>query len=275
MARLAQINFNRSRPSQDLIARSLIWVWLRYRSQIATPDERWLTSTDTPPSAAVTWQWSRLRVPCSPRWRGKRFAAVDWGDVTIVSCYFPPSLSDGAFLRDLREMEERVPGRPVIVMGDFNARSPSWDPGQPNRRGRLLADWLGLLDIHILNVTSEPTCVHPRGVSCVDLTLASSSAARRITSWRVGSEVESLSDHKYVFIEDASLAGPVIGRTALKAFPRWAIGRIDPDLLEAAAIFSAWSGIPENAALGAKRMDRLLRDVSMPRRGLPRRPTTY
>ena len=121
--------------------------------------------------------------------------------------------------------------------------------------------------------------MHPRGVSCVDLTLASSSAARRITSWRVGSEVESLSDHKYIFIEvDASLAGPVIGRTALKAFPRWAVGKVDLDLLEAAAIFSAWSGIPEDAALGAKRMDRLLRDisdVSMPRRGLPRRPTTY
>ena len=47
---------------------------------------------------------------------------------------------------------------------------------------------------------------------------------------------------------------PIIGRTTLKAFPRWIVGRIDPDLMEAAAVFSAWSGIPEDAVLGAERM---------------------
>ena len=79
-------------------------------------------------------------------------------------------------------------------------------------------DWLGLLDLHLFNAVSKPMCVHPRGVSCVDLALVSSSAARRITSWRMGSEVESLSDHKYVFSEiNAPLTGPTIGGTVLKA----------------------------------------------------------
>ncbi|KAG5314514.1 RTJK polymerase, partial [Pseudoatta argentina] len=65
------------------------------------PDgDRWLASTDTPPSAAVIWQWSRSRMPCSPRWRSTRFAAVD--------CYFPPNLSDDEFLRDLRELKVRL-----------------------------------------------------------------------------------------------------------------------------------------------------------------------
>ena len=136
----------------------------------------------------------------------------------------PPSLSDAEFMRDLHELEVRVreaSGRPIIIVGDFNARAPASDPGQANRRGKLVLDWLGLLDLQILNRISEPTCVHPRGASCVDLTLASSSASRRITSWRVGSEVESLSDHKYIMFEvSASLAGTATGRTALKAFPR-------------------------------------------------------
>ena len=140
-------------------------------------------------------------------------------------------------------------------------------------------DWLGLLDLHLFNAVSKPMCVHPRGVSCVDLALVSSSAARRITSWRVGSEVESLSDHKYIMFEvSASLAGTATGRTALKAFPRWVTGKVDRDLMEAAANFLAWSGIPSDAALGAREMDRILRDisdVSMPRRGLLKRPTTY
>ena len=111
--------------------------------------------------------------------------AVDWGDVIVVSCYFPPSLGDDEFLRDLNELGVRVrevAGRPITILGDFNARSPAWDPGQPNRRGRLLLDWMGLLDLQILNVGSEPTCVHPRGVSCVDLALVSSSASRRVVS---------------------------------------------------------------------------------------------
>ena len=94
MVRLAQINVNRSGPSQDLIARiceefDLGLVAVSEPNRVPVSDQ-WLASTDTPPSAAVTWQWSRSRVPCSPRWRGKRFAAVDWGDVIVVSCYFPP-----------------------------------------------------------------------------------------------------------------------------------------------------------------------------------------
>ncbi|EGI67664.1 hypothetical protein G5I_03709 [Acromyrmex echinatior] len=76
------------------------------------PDsDRWLASTNIPPSTAVTWQWSRSRVPCSPRWRGTRFAAVDWGiDVIVVSCYFSHSLCDVEFLRDLRELEVKLTG---------------------------------------------------------------------------------------------------------------------------------------------------------------------
>ena len=99
-------------------------------------------------------------MPCSSRWRGTRFAAVDWGDMIVVSCYFPPSLSDGEFLRDLRELEAKmreVIGRPIIVLGDFNVRAPAWDPEQSNRRGRLLLDWLGLLNLQLLNVILEPT----------------------------------------------------------------------------------------------------------------------
>lgn len=37
-----------------------------------------------------------------------------------------------------------------------------------------------------------------------------------------------------------SLIGAEIERTALRAFPRWVTGRIDSELMEAAAIFWAW-----------------------------------
>ncbi|KYN29098.1 hypothetical protein ALC57_01461, partial [Trachymyrmex cornetzi] len=93
------------------------------------PDNgRWVASNDNPPSAAITWQWSRERVPCTPRWRGMRFAAVDWGDIIVVSCYFSPSLSEVEFSRDLYELENKllgVRGYPVVIVGDFNARAPA------------------------------------------------------------------------------------------------------------------------------------------------------
>ena len=81
--------------------------------------------------------------------------------------------------------------------------------------------------------------------------------------------MESLSDHKYVFFAvDASLTGPVIEGTALKLFPRWIIGKVNPNLMEAAVVFSAWSDIPEDAVLGAERMDQILRDISDAQEGV-------
>ncbi|XP_018369084.1 PREDICTED: uncharacterized protein LOC108765069 [Trachymyrmex cornetzi] len=214
MASLAQINVNRSRPSQDLVSKiseKLSLGLVAISEPNCVPDnDRWLASNDSPPSAAITWQWSQSRVPCSPRWRGTRFVAMDWGEMIVVSCYFPPSLSDGKFSRDLYELENKLLG--------------------------------------IVNEGPRPTCVHPRDVSCVDLTLASPSAARRIISWRVESGLESLSDHRYVITEvGAFLTGPAVGKTALKAFPRWVVGRVDPDLMEAAAVLSAWSGSLEES----------------------------
>ncbi|XP_018368779.1 PREDICTED: uncharacterized protein LOC108764875 [Trachymyrmex cornetzi] len=275
-----------SRPSQDLIARvseelSLGIVAIAEPSGI--PDSGcWVSSSDDPPSAAITWQWSRAAVPCTLKWRGAKFVAVDWGDLVVVSCYFSPRLSETEFFRGLHELESRllgVRGHPVVIMGDFNARAHAWDPGRPNRRGAILASWMGLMDLQIINEGSEPTCVHPRGVSCVDITLATPTAARRISAWRVEAGLESLSDHKYIVMEvGTSLVGPTTGKTALRAFPRWAVGKADLDLMEAAAVFTAWTHTPGNGTSEAEKIDRALQDISdtaMPSRGAAKKPTTY
>ncbi|XP_018376310.1 PREDICTED: uncharacterized protein LOC108769691 [Trachymyrmex cornetzi] len=190
-------------------------------------------------------------------------------------------LSEEEFSRNLYELENKllgIRGYPVVIAGDFNARAHAWDPGRPNRRGAILVDWIDIMG-QVLNDGVEPTCVHPRGVSCVDLTLASPSAARRISSWKVETDLESLSDHKYVSMKvGTSLIGPTTGRMALRAFPRWAVGRADSDMMEAAAVFTAWSATFGNATSVAEKMDRALRDISdasMPRRGFARKPSTY
>ena len=88
--------------------------------------------------------------------------------------------------------------------------------------------------------------------------------------------MESLSDHKYVFFAvDASLTGPVIEGTALKVFPRWVIGKVNPNLMEAAAVFSAWNDIPKTLFLERNGWTRYSGISRMPRRGLSRRPIIY
>lgn len=78
---------------------------------------------------------------------------------------------------------------------------------------------------------------------------------------------------------EATLIGPTVGKTALKAFPRWVSGRINLDLMEAAAIHSIWSyRLEDRAIINAKYLDRALReisDVSMPRKGISKRPSVY
>ena len=56
------------------------------------------------------------------------------------------------------------------------------------------------LDLQLLNEGNESTCVRWHGESIVDLTWASLSAARKVRSWRVAVEKESLSDHRYIMI---------------------------------------------------------------------------
>ncbi|XP_018314211.1 uncharacterized protein, partial [Mycetomoellerius zeteki] len=250
-----------------------------------TPENgKWLTSADDPPSAAITWRWSDGRIPCRSRCRGERFVAVDWGEMTVVSCYFPPSLSYAEFARDMDNMDRGLRevlrrGHPTIIAGDFNARAQAWDLGRPNRRGDFLMGWMGLRGLHLINVRGEPTCVHPRGTSSVDVALATSAAARKITGWRVATELESLSDHRYILMDIGSaLIGTITGGAALRIFPRWVTRNINRDLMEAAAIFHTWEGGRDSVIRDARRLDEILRDISdvaMARKGPTKRPSVY
>ncbi|KYN16905.1 hypothetical protein ALC57_10815 [Trachymyrmex cornetzi] len=142
------------------------------------PDgDKWLAFTDEPSSAAITWHWGGAR--------------------TVVSCYFPPSLSYAEFVHNLDEMDDKLrdvlrKGHPTIVAGDFNARAQAWDSGRTNRRGDILLGWIGMRGLQLINNGGEPTCVHPRGTSAVDVTTATPTAAKKITGWCVATELESL-----------------------------------------------------------------------------------
>jgi len=95
---------------------------------------------------------------------------------------------------------------PVIIVGDFNSKSPEWGSPLEDRRGRALAELLATLGLTICNEGSKPTFVRGTSESHLDLTLATQAVARNVTGWSVLEE-ESLSLHRYIQFDVALVCG--------------------------------------------------------------------
>ncbi|XP_024882910.1 uncharacterized protein LOC112461763 [Temnothorax curvispinosus] len=138
----------------------------------------------------------------------------------------------------------------MVVAGDFNAKSALWGSPVTDRRGRILETWAAGLDLVIVNSGQVQTCVRRQGGSIIDLTWASPPVARRIEGWRVAEETESLSDH--LFIEmSLSVIPPEVQarrRVAESRFPRWALKKINTDLIRAAMSVSLWAEDPVSSS---------------------------
>jgi len=93
-----------------------------------------------------------------------------------------------------------LPARPLIVAGNFNAKSPAWGESRRNARGIILERWVNALGLHILNEGRASICIRPQGESIIDLTMDSEGAKRILRGWRVvgDSRGETLSDHQYI-----------------------------------------------------------------------------
>ncbi|CAF4927123.1 unnamed protein product [Pieris macdunnoughi] len=168
-------------------------------------------------------------------------------------------------------------------MGDLNARSTAWGDTYVNPRGPLLEEWAAELGLLFINRGTEPTCVRPQGVSRVDVTLASSNFAWRLSRWEVIRELETFSDHRYIrFVVNASVGPPLRPRTSRRTFPRWTVGRLNRERAEEVAIVKAWcadSTPVECVEEGVRRLQRNMTEVcnaSMPKwRPPPQRKAIY
>lgn len=73
----------------------------------------------------------------------------------------------------------------------------------------------------------------------VDVSIATETAARYVTEWKVDGEAETLSDHRYVRINiGEKLIGNIKHRE--KIFPRWNVTRCDKDWYYASVIGGMW-----------------------------------
>ncbi|XP_045452920.1 uncharacterized protein LOC123662072, partial [Melitaea cinxia] len=132
------------------------------------------------------------------------------------------------------------------------------------------------------------TCVRWSGGSVVDVTFATPAIARRVEGWRVETEVETLSDHRYIRFEvspapvrPASSSSSTLFR-GCSQFPRWALSKLNRELAEEAAIVGRWS-LPPLLEFGVDEAANRLCDTftavcraAMPRaKRLPQRRVLY
>lgn len=154
-------------------------------------------------------------IPVYSRMRCPGAVFIDLGDVAVISMYLSPNKSLREFESGLDRVSSwlRIPGKNVIVTGDFNAKSPLWGGDVFDRRGRLLTDWACANDLHILNDGLTPTFERGTYGSFLDLTLVSSQSLGRISGWCV-LDVETLSNHRcisFVLARDTSARAPRLG----------------------------------------------------------------
>ena len=120
----------------------------------------------------------------------------------VYSCYYSPNASLDIFQADLDGLERSIrqwPG-PIIVAGDFNAKSRSWSRGPEDRRGQLLDEMMVSLDLIVINQPGMATFQRRASSSILDLTFLRPTLRKHLPEWTVFEE-ESFSDHRYVCFE--------------------------------------------------------------------------
>ncbi|XP_061729131.1 uncharacterized protein LOC133534053 [Cydia pomonella] len=176
--------------------------------------------------------------------KGRGFVLAVLEGIAIIGVYFSPNGILPEFEQSLTEVGAligQISPVPVLVAGDFNAKSTTWGCPATDPRGEVLEEWAVSLGLAVLNTGSESTCVRPQGESIVDITFASNVLARRVQNWRVEVGVESLSDHRYIRFDLST--PPVTARnTRFTAgdSPKWVLGKLNRELAKEAAIVESW-----------------------------------
>lgn len=242
---ILQANVGRARGAQDLLLQTMAECGCTLgivAEPNHIPEKHPCWARDETGSVAITWRWWRGAPTCTLLESGLHYVAVRWGTMVVVGVYFPPSgtLSDfEEWLDGLETCVRRLQTKPTLIAGDFNSWSRTWGSRRSGARGKALEEWAAELDLVLLNKGSTATCVRTQGESIIDLTWASPSAARMVKSWKVMTDMEHLSDHRYILIR---LETPTAAkREGHRLEQRWALGKLEKDKLLASITSAIWS----------------------------------
>ncbi|CAF4899290.1 unnamed protein product [Pieris macdunnoughi] len=187
--------------------------------------------------------------------QGRGCVALKIGRIAVIGVYFSPNKTLAEFETFLSELGCLVSWcRPLdlIVAGDFNAKSTVWGSAVSDERGDALLDWLATQNLVSLNRGNVQTCVRMNGGSIVDVTFSSPALASRVYGWRVLSEVETLSDHKYIRFDILDSTVSLPGPAPSEIGPRWSRKNLDKDALTEVSLVEAWNPKPSNFTIDSE-----------------------
>ena len=141
----------------------------------------------------------RANIQVNSTEKGNGYIRCVLNDTAVYSCYYSPNVSLETFQADLDDLEESIrqwPG-PIIVTGDFNAKSRSWSGGPEDRRGQLLDEMMVSLYPIVINQPGMPTFERRASSSVLNLTFLRPILRRYLYKWTILEE-ESLDNHRYI-----------------------------------------------------------------------------
>jgi len=204
MIKYIQVNLNHCKVAQNLLRQYVT----EQRVEVVlitdpypTPEgsTSWFTSSGT--QRAAIWL-AGSGVTATEIHRNPEFVSARLNGVQTFSCYASPNKSRAEFEVLLQRLEDKVraaePGVPVLIIGDFNARSAAWGDWCHDSRGDDLSTLFSSLGLQVLIKGSNPTFVGIGRGSLVDVTAVSEFLVRRVSGCRVCEEVKSMSDHQYI-----------------------------------------------------------------------------
>ncbi|OWR44217.1 reverse transcrpitase [Danaus plexippus plexippus] len=226
------------------------------------PRDNWIGNVDS--TVALVFG-PNIAPPCfGGTIKGRDYVGGKLGSVTVLGVYFSPNRPLAQFEAFLLQLTSVVNGAtdPVIVAGDFNAKSALWGCAATDARGRAMERWMASTDLLPVSRGSVSTCVRQQGESIVDVTLVSSPAAHRIANWRVQEGTETLSDHRFIRFDVISHTSEPASTTPPGGGPRWSVRRLDRNLLEEAAVVASWVPLPSaDAAACAEWLNEASRNI--------------
>ncbi|KAJ0177461.1 hypothetical protein K1T71_007470 [Dendrolimus kikuchii] len=279
---VVQGNLNHCATAQDLLVQSMaqwgIQLAVVAEPYYVPPRSDWAGDLDG--SVAIIVRTAAACPPLAGVVKGQGYVAATIGEMVVLGGYFSPNrrLADfEGWIEEVGTVVARSRPRPVLVLGDFNAKSVAWGSPRTCARGEALEEWAIEKGLVVLNRGSVHTCVRQQGGSIVDVTFASPELARRVRDWRVVTGVETLSDHRYIrFSVSARNPNPPSRESPVGDCPRWALQKLNRELFREALIVAAWASGSEmnppdvNVEQEADNLRSLVTgvcDAAMPRRG--------
>ena len=214
--RFLQVNVDRKRATHDVVARRarkgrMDVLLLGEPNKRLCAENSWLT--DNRSDAAIVVPNGDVTVHDTGR--GDGFVWAELSGLFVYSCYCSPNVGQQRFEEFLTGLDRDVrrKGRQVIIIGgDFNAKAAEWGSPVEDGRGAAMTEWLSGANMVVMNRGGRPTFVRNDQTSCIDVTICSEDASRRLLKWRVTDE-ETLGCHRIIEYEYSGGAVIAVGRS--------------------------------------------------------------